>query len=163
MFYWFNGALVLKMIVKALINEFIFVTMHGFSYWSYNNPLYKYPFCRVAIVHHLSIHSCPCSHVSRNEKFKLKLTNWNLMQRFWICQTLQYLMIVARTMKILYRVANVMITCQKLRKRSIKRSRKVAKMIWLCLKDIVTLDQGREKFVRKYTPICLSCFQALYV
>ena len=46
--------------------------------------------------------------------------------------------------------------CQKLRKGNMKRSLKVA-MICPCLKDIVTLDQGREKFMRKYTLLYISC------
>lgn len=33
MFCWANGALVMKMIDEALINEFIFNFMHGFSKW----------------------------------------------------------------------------------------------------------------------------------
>ena len=35
MFCWANGTLVLKVIAEALINKFVFSTMHGFSKWDY--------------------------------------------------------------------------------------------------------------------------------
>ena len=119
-------------------------------------------FCRVAIIHHLLIQSGEnWNHITRHKKFKFKPANRNLMQSSWICQTLQYLMIMTRMMKFLYWVINVMIMCQKLRKESMERSQKVEMVICPCPRDTVTLDQGRVKFARKYTPLCISCLLSI--